>query len=187
MRATHLSIPILNIILLVSISISVQGSIYNTHYAQALPISAEKPKVIMQQGTAGTSTIYTNNTSAKVSVAAPQENTTYDYVLKANNTATDSWKIRLKKNSDLNISRLQNCTIYFHNSTDGIAGQIYIENGNYKQDEGPWYNLPSLTTICITITVAANSTGTSYVYIYLEILVPNTSTYNLLMIAFEIT
>jgi hypothetical protein len=35
------------------------------------PISAETPKVILQQGTAGTSTIYTNNTSAKVSVSPP--------------------------------------------------------------------------------------------------------------------
>jgi len=41
------------------------------------------PPVILQNGTAGTSTIYTNNTSAKVNVAAPVS--TYDFV--DNNTS----------------------------------------------------------------------------------------------------
>lgn len=111
---------------------------------------------------------------------------TYDYVLRVNNTVTDSWQIRLKKYSD-SISRLQNCTIYFHNSTDGISGQIYIENGDYTQDVGSWYNLPSLATIYIAITAEANSTGTSYVYVYLKILVPGKSTYSQYVITFEIT
>jgi len=110
-----------------------------------------------------------------------------DYVLRVNNTVTDSWQIRLKKHSDSNISRLQNCTIDFHNSTDGTSGQIYIENGVYAQGVGPWYDLPSLATIYIAMTVGANSTGTSHVYVYLEILTPGTTTYSQHIITFEIT
>ena len=35
--------------------------------------------------------------------------------------------------------------------------------------------------------VLATSTGTSYVYAHLEVLVPGTSTYNLMVITFEIS
>jgi len=115
------------------------------------------------------------------------DDATFNYVLRVNNTETDSWQIRLKKYSDSNISRLQNCSIYFHNSTDGTSDQIYIENGAYTQDVGPWYNLPSLETIYIAMTVEASSTGTSYVYVYLEILIPDTTTYAQYIITFEIT
>jgi hypothetical protein len=71
MRLRHLSVSILNVILLVSLSVSVYGTVFNTYYVQAFPISAETPKVVLEQGTAGTSVIYTNSTSAKVSVSAP--------------------------------------------------------------------------------------------------------------------
>jgi len=112
---------------------------------------------------------------------------TYDYVLRVNNTETDSWQIRLKKYSDSNINRLQNCTIYFHNSSDGTSRQIYIQNGAYINQTGPWYDLGASETIYIAMTVQATSTGTSYVRTYLEILVPNTSTYAQYIITFEIT
>jgi len=185
MKLGYLTITFLSIILFATLLVSVYGSIYNTFHGQALTISAETPKVILQNGTVGTSMIYTNKTSALISVE--NSSTTYDYVLRVNNTTTDSWQIRLEKYSDSNISRLQNCTIYFHNSTNGISNQIYIENGSYTQDLGPWYDLTSLATTYIAITVDANDTGTSYVYIYLEILVPNTTTHNLFIIVFEIT
>ncbi len=111
----------------------------------------------------------------------------YDYVLRVNNTETDSWQIRLKKYSDSSISRLQNCTIYFHNSTDGTSSQIIIENGSYTNHTGPWYDLGNSETIYIAMAVEANSTGTSHVYAYLEILIPNTTTYCECVITFEIT
>ena len=113
--------------------------------------------------------------------------TTYDYVLRANNTVTDSWQIRLKKYADSNINRLQNCTIYFHNSTDGTSNQIIIENGSYINQTGPWYDLGSSRTIYIAMTVQANSAATSYVYAYLEIRTPNTTTYAQYVIIFETT
>jgi len=112
---------------------------------------------------------------------------TYDYVLRINNTVTDSWQIRLKEYSDSNINRMENCTIYFHNSTDGTPSQIIIENGSYINQTGPWYDLSDSETVYIAMIVQANSTGTSYVRTYLEILIPNTTTYAQYIITFEIT
>ena len=113
--------------------------------------------------------------------------TTYDYVLRVNNTVTDSWQVRLKKYSDSNVNRLQDCTIYFHNSTDGTSNQIIIENGSYINQTGPWYDLGDSETIYIAMTVKANDAATSYVYAYLEIRTPNTTTYAQYVITFEIT
>jgi hypothetical protein len=111
----------------------------------------------------------------------------YDYVLGTNNTVLDSWQIRLKKYSDSNIGRLQNCTIYFHNSTDGNSPQIVVENGAFKNETGSWYNLGSSQTIYIAITVEASSTGTSYIYTCLEVRILGTTTYAQYIITFEIT
>ena len=113
--------------------------------------------------------------------------TVADYVLRVNNTETDSWQIRLRKYSDSNINRLQNCTIYFHNSSDGTSRQIYIQNGAYINQTGPWYDLGDSETIYIAMTVEANSTGTSHVNVFLEILTPGTTTYSQCIITFEIT
>jgi hypothetical protein len=85
----------------------------------------------------------------------------FDYVLRANNTVTDSWQIRLGKYSDSNINRLQNCTINFHNSTDGTSNQILIANGAYTQNVGTWYNLSASATIYIAMTVEAREHHTS--------------------------
>jgi len=113
--------------------------------------------------------------------------TTYDYVLRVNNTVTDAWEIRLKKYSDSSVSRLQNCTIYFHNFTDGTSAQIAVKNGSFESETGPWYDLDSLETIYIAMTVKANSMGTAYVYAYLEIRAQGTNTYVQYKVAFAIT
>jgi len=111
----------------------------------------------------------------------------YDYVLRVNNTGSDSWQIRLKKYGESNINRLQNCTIYFHNSSDGTSRQIYIQNGLYINQTGPWYDLGDSETIYIAMTAQANSTATSYVRTYLEILTPSMTTYSQCIITLEIT
>ncbi len=112
---------------------------------------------------------------------------TYEYVLRAYNTVTDSWQIRLKKFADSNISRLQNCTIYFSNSTDTESTQIIVEDGSFNQTEGPWFDLGSLETIYIIMTAKAGSIGISYVYAYLEVLTPGSTTYAQYAITFKIT
>ena len=110
----------------------------------------------------------------------------FEYVLKIVDNATYNWKIRLRAYDQSDISRLYNCTVYFYNG-DGVSRQIYIYNGTYSQQFGNWYNLTSLSTVYIAMRASTTNTGASYVYVYLEILVPDTSTYNLFIITFEIT
>ena len=111
---------------------------------------------------------------------------TFDHVLEVANQVGDAWKIRLRAYDQSNIGRLSNCTIYFYNG-GGVSRQIYILNGAYSQQFGNWYDLTGLSTVYIAMTVSATSTGTSYVYAYLEVLVPDTSTYNLMIITFEVS
>jgi hypothetical protein len=110
----------------------------------------------------------------------------YDYVLKVVNQVDDAWDIRLRAYDESNIGRLSNCTIYFYDGS-GVSRQIYILSGAYNQTYGNWYDLTGSGTVYIAMTIAVTSTGTSDVYAYLEILVPTTTTYNLLIITFEIT
>jgi len=111
----------------------------------------------------------------------------HDYVLRVNNTGTDAWQIRLKKYADSNINRMQDCTIYFHNSTDGTSSQIVIETGAFVNETGSWYDLGSFETIYIAMIVDTNSTGTSYINTYLEIRITGTTTFLQYMVTFEIT
>ncbi|MEM3829013.1 MAG: hypothetical protein QXP36_07365 [Conexivisphaerales archaeon] len=110
---------------------------------------------------------------------------TFDYVLEIVNQVPDNWKIRLRAYDQTNIERLFNCTIYFHNGE--FSRQIYIYNGKYNQQFGNWYDLNGSSTVYIAMTVSAISTGTSYIHAYLEVLIPNTSTYNLMIITLEIS
>lgn len=110
----------------------------------------------------------------------------YDYVLKVVNQVTDAWKANMKVYNSTNISRLSNATISFH---DGASSdQIKISSGSVTQSEGELYDLTGSATIYISMSnLQASTSGTSYLYVYLKILVPNTSTYNLFIIVFEVT
>jgi hypothetical protein len=151
---------------------------------------------------------YTSNGNARIRIAGVSSTTTqyqqkanqirlvysynsssnYNYVLKIVNQVSDSWKIRLRVYSQSNIARLNNCTIYFHNSTDGTSGQIYIISGSYTQQTGPWYDLPSSPAErYVSLTLEASSSETSYVYVYLDVLVPDKTTYVQYVLVLEIT
>ena len=112
---------------------------------------------------------------------------TYDYVLKINNTAvTDAWKINLKVYSSTNVTRLSSATIRFHDGT--TSDQIIISGGFITQSEGSQYDLPANATRYISIVnLSASTSGTSYLYVYLKILVPSSKTYSLYEITYEIT
>jgi hypothetical protein len=112
---------------------------------------------------------------------------TFDYVLRVNNTITDSFQIRLKKYADSNIGRLQNCGIYFRNSTNANSTQIIIENGSFNQAEGTWFTLSPLETIYVALTSETERAGTSYIYVHLEARKPGTTTCAQYTIAFEVT
>jgi len=113
--------------------------------------------------------------------------TTYDYVLQVvNKEAADNWTINLQVYESSNINRLLKTTISFHdgNSSD----QIIVNYGTITQPEGPPYNLPGNATIYISMSnIQATTTDTSYLYVHLKIQAPNTSTYSLYVITFEIT
>ncbi len=111
----------------------------------------------------------------------------YDYVLRASNTGTSSWQIRLNRYSDSGIGRLKNCTIYFRRSSGETSSQIVISNGSLTVQTGPWLSVTNSETIYIAMTVQGNSTGTSNVYTYLEVLTPGTTTFAQYVVAFGIT
>ena len=80
----------------VLLSYSLQSGAGSTHYSMVKQpyATVTSPPVFLNEGTAGYSTVYTNNTSAKIHIVAHiglEED--YDYVLKLNNTVTDSWQI----------------------------------------------------------------------------------------------
>jgi hypothetical protein len=139
-------------------------------------------------GVLSTTTQYQQETNQVMLLYSSTSSANYDYVLKIVNQVSDSWKIRLIAYSQSNIARLNNCTIYFHNATDGTSGQIYIISGSYMQQTGPWYDLPSSPAErYIALTLDASSSGTSYVYVYLDVLVPDKTTYAQYILTFEIT
>ena len=111
---------------------------------------------------------------------------TYDYVLKVVNQKTDNWTVNLQVYDNSNIDRLSNATISFHDGS--TSDQIIIDGGVITQSQGPQYDLLDSATIYISISnLQATTIGTSYLYVYLKILVPDTSTYSLYIITFEIT
>lgn len=109
-----------------------------------------------------------------------------DYVVQVNNTNTETYQLRLKADSDTNIVRLENCTIYLHNGS-GISQQIIINDGIYSQDVGSWYTLSALSGDYIALCITINSTGTSTIQSTLEIVVPDSGVTMYYPINFEIT
>jgi hypothetical protein len=113
-------------------------------------------------------------------------NGTYDYVLKVVNQVADNWTVNLQVYDSSNIDRLSSLNISLHDGTS--SNQIAVSGGNITQSEGPPYNLTENATIYIAITnLQATTTGTSHLYVHLKIQVPDTSTYMLYVITFEIT
>ena len=139
-------------------------------------------------GILSTTTQYQQKTNQIRLVYSYSSSSNYNYVLRIANQVSDSWRIRLRAYSQSNIARLNNCTIYFHNATDGTSGQIYITSGSYTQQTGSWYDLPSSPAeTYVALTLEASNSETSYVYVYLDVLVPDKTTYVQYVLAFEIT
>ena len=146
----------------------------------------------------------TNSGQAKIKITAVKNTTTrfqqktnqmelhfhtfkYDYVLRATNQVSDSWKIRLIAYDQTSISRLTNCTINLYITGDQPSNQIVVNNGVYTQQYGDWIDLTALNNINIAVIISTSTAGTSQIYAYLEVRIPNTTTYNLLPITFQIT
>lgn len=110
----------------------------------------------------------------------------YNYVLMVENRDAASWRIRLRAFDQVNIGRLLNCTISLNDSYRA-SEQIIISDGVYLQECGEWLDLDGLNAVYIAVVVLAGDMGLSRIYAYLEVLVPNTSTYNLLTLEFELS
>lgn len=162
---------------------------YSTNYADSAT------SLWCEQLTAGSHTIkgrfFANSAGSTVTISHRQllilsfhKPANYDYVLKVVNQVTDAWKIRLSAYNQSNIGRLSNCTIYFYDGGE-VSRQIQVLNGEYTQQNGTWYDLANLGTVYIALAISVSGAGFSYVHVYLEVLVPGTSTYNLMVIAFE--
>lgn len=153
-----------------------------------------------------TPTFYTSNGNAKIKITSKNATTTqfqqkmnqvrlvygynsspnYDYVLAVVNQATSNMTVNLRVYASSNIGRLSNTTISFHDGTS--SDQITVSNGNITQSQGASYNLAANATIYIKMSnLQATTTDRSYLYVYLKALVPNTTTYSLQIITFEIT
>lgn len=149
-------------------------------------IGCETPLVTLENGTDQISTIYTNNTSAKISVNATLTSSTYNYSLNIVNNNASFWEVRLEYFNYTNISRV-NTTIILHNNSTS-SEQITISGGNVNQSNN-YYNLTSEVTIHIGVMnlIENLSEGTTILHVYLRIKAPNTTTYTLYIIMFEFT
>lgn len=143
------------------------------------------PLVILENGANNTSTIYTNNTSAKITINANSTPSTYNYSLNITNNNASLWEVRLEYSSYTGLN-YTNSTIILHNDTTSLW-QIKIEGENISQNN-TYYNLTNNSTIYIGVqNLVENSPGTTVLHTYLRIKTPNTTIYTLYTITFEFT
>lgn len=110
---------------------------------------------------------------------------TYNYVLKVTNNIADSWMVRFRAYSEVNIGRICNCTIYVYDGTSSV--QIQIIDGDYSQRCGSWLSLDGFGVIYVVVSVSALEQGVSRIHTYLEINRPNTLVYDLMDVEFEVS
>ncbi|MEM2412379.1 MAG: hypothetical protein QW447_01595, partial [Candidatus Bathyarchaeia archaeon] len=96
------------------------------------------PTVILQEGFDDVSLIYSNGTSAKITINATAEYETYNHTLRVFNNASETYEIILEICSYQNINRLSNLTILFHDNYTSST-QITISNGSVIQASGNFY------------------------------------------------
>jgi len=144
------------------------------------------PLVILGNGANETSTIYTNNTSAKIVINANLTSSTYNYSLNIVNNNASLWEVRLEYYNYTNIEHINTTIILHSNSTS--SEQFTISGGNINQTNN-YYNLTSNATIHIGVMdLVENSSGERTILrVYLRIKTPNTTTYTLYVITFEFT
>ena len=137
----------------------------------------------------GTETGDTNQDSWQIDAALLHvwTESTYDHVLQVVNQVDDNWTINLQVYDTSNIvPRLLKTTISFHDGTS--SDQIIVNDGAVTQTEGPPYSLTGNATVYISMSnLQSINAETSYLYVYLKIRIPNTTTYLLYVITFEIT
>jgi len=144
------------------------------------------PLVILESGADQTSEIYAHNTSAKITINANSNQSTYNYSLDIVNNDTSPWQVKLEYFNFTNINHVNTTIVLHDNSTS--AEQITISDGNINQTD-TYYALTSNATIHLGVMdIVENSPGQATILqVYLTIITPNTTTYTLYIITFEFT
>lgn len=186
-RAKRLHHVWIAVALLFLFSLSCKSAFGNTYDLMNLDsdISCIVPLVVLEDGVNNTSTIYTNKTSAKITINATSTPSTYNYSLNIVNNGEDLKEVRLECFDFTNVSRV-NATILLHNNATS-SNQITISGGTVNQTN-EYYDLAGNATIHLGVqNLVESEEGTTILKVYLRIKTPNTSTYTLYIITFEFT
>ena len=141
------------------------------------------PLVVLEDGANDTSTIYTNSTSARITISATSTPSTYNYSLNIVNNGANIEEVRLECFGSENVSRV-NATMLLHDNVTSRT-QITISGGTINQTN-KYYNLTGNATIHLGIQdLVESEEGTTILHAYLRIKTLNTSTYDRYIITFE--
>ena len=143
------------------------------------------PLVVLEDGDNNTSTIYTNNTSARITIDATSTPSAYNYSLNIVNNGANLEEVRLECFGSENVSRV-NATMLLHDNATSST-QITISGGTVNQTN-EYYNLTANATIHLGIqNLVESEEGLTILHVYLRIKALNTSTYDRYTITFEFT
>jgi len=122
-------------------------------------------------------------------VTAEEEETRlirYDFVLRVRNSGSRLRQARLRVYSQENVGRIVYLDIAIREGTDEIS-QIMMLQGSYVRTYGDWVSLDPSETVYLVVTVLADPGDLSTIRAYLEVLVPGTTTRDLLTVKFQFT
>lgn len=161
------------------------ASYYALKTYSSIPI--KPPVVILVNGSDNVSVIYVNNTSAKISINAISNTSTYNYSLNIINQNTSSWEIKLEYFYFNYANNGVNATIILHDNSTSRQ-QILINGGTINQTDKD-YTLASTATAHIGVMNLIENApgGTATIKAHLRIKTPNVTTYTLYVITFEFT
>jgi hypothetical protein len=143
------------------------------------------PLVTLESGADQTSAIYAHNTSAKITINATSNQSTYNYSLNIVNNDVSPWEVKLECFNYTDINQV-NTTIALHNNANSCE-QITINGGTINQTD-QYYGLAANATIYLgIIDLIEGSEQTTILQVYLRIKTPNITTYTLYIITFEFT
>jgi len=145
------------------------------------------PSVILQDGADNVSFVYTNNTSAKITINAAEESQTYNYTLNILNNSSNNYEVKLEVSGNPNATRISSAVIGFYDNST-FYNQIIISNGHIVQPSGTYINLTNSSLLHIKIeNLQESENGDTYFYVYMWIKENNSSIYTLYVIIFEFT
>jgi len=173
--------------LLILFGFSCKGAFGTTYDLMNLKsnIKCIVPLVVLEDGANNTSTIYTNSTSARITINATSTPSTYNYSLNIVNNGANIEEVRLECFGSENVSRVNATMLLYDNVTSST--QITISGGTVNQTN-KYYNLTGNATIHLGIQdLVESEEGSTILHVYLRIKTLNTSTYDCYIITFEFT